>query len=170
MTTTTTPTTPAIALHERPLLTELPVEHLCDFSVDLEPAQLIATPVGTRMTFIARGGRVEGARLRGEILPGGGDWLVVGTDQIGRVDVRATVRTHDGALIHYESRGVIKIPADGLERLNRGERIPFEDSYVRTTPRFETADERYAWLNELVVVGYNELSPNHIDYRMYKVL
>ena len=163
-------TTEAIWLLERPLLTELAVEHLCDFSVDLEPAQVIATPVGTRMTFIARGGRVQGPRLRGEILPGGGDWMMVGADQIGRVDVRATVRTEDDALIHCESRGVIKIAADGLERLTRGERLPFEETYVRTTPKFETSDERYTWLNELVIVGHNELSQDHIDYRMYTVL
>jgi hypothetical protein len=163
-------TTGAISLRERPRLTELPVEHLCDFSVDLQPAQLIATPVGNRMTFIVRGGRVEGPKLRGEILPGGGDWLMVGTDQIGRVDARATVLTEDDALIHFESRGIVKIPADGLERLNRGERLPFQETYVRTTPRFETADERYAWLNELVIVGHNELSQDHIDYRMYRVL
>jgi hypothetical protein len=34
------------ALNQLPLLSELPVEHLCDFSVDLEPAQLIGTPSG----------------------------------------------------------------------------------------------------------------------------
>jgi hypothetical protein len=157
-------------LNDLPLLSELPVEHLCDFSVDLEPAQLIGTPIGTRMTFIARGGVVEGAKIKGELLPGGGDWLMVGTDLIGRVDIRATVRTDDGALIHYESRGVIKIPPDGPTRLANGERLPFEETYARTTPKFETADERYAWLNEIVVVAYAELSPDHIDYRMYRVL
>ena len=157
-------------LFEHPLLSELPVEHLLDMAVDLEPAQPIATPVGARMTFIARGGSVTGPRIEGELLPGGGDWLLVGSDGIGRVDVRATIRTHDGALIHYETRGVIKIPADGLERLAAGERLPFADTYVRTTPKFETADERYAWLNGIVVLGYNELSPDHIDYRMYRVL
>lgn len=157
-------------LLERPKLTELPVEHLCDFMVDLEPAQAIATPVGARMTFIAKGGRVKGPRINGEILPGGGDWLMVGSDQIGRVDVRATVRTDDGALIHYTAGGVIQIPPDGLERLDAGERLPFEETYVRTTPRFETADERYAWISGIVVVGLNELSKDHIDYRMYKVL
>ncbi len=157
-------------LLERPKLAELPVEHLCDFEVELEPAQLIATPVGARMTFIAKGGRVTGPKLNGEVLPGGGDWLLVGSDRVGRVDVRATVRTDDGALIHYTAGGVISIPADGLERLQAGERLPFEETYVRTTPRFETADERYAWLNGIVVVGYNELSKDHIDYRMYRVL
>lgn len=157
-------------LLEHPLLTELPVEHLLDMAVDLEPAQPIATPVGARMTFIAKGGSVTGPRIKGELLPGGGEWLLVGSDGIGRVDVRATIRTDDGVLIHYETRGVISIPPDGLERLAAGERLPFAETYVRTTPKFETADERYAWLNEIVVLGYNELSPDHIDYRMYRVL
>ena len=157
-------------LFEHPLLSELPVEHLLDMAVDLEPAQPIATMVGARMTFIVKGGSVTGPRIKGEVLPGGGDWLLVGSDGIGRVDVRATIRTDDGVLIHYETRGVITIPSDGLERLAAGERLPFADTYVRTTPKFETADERYAWLNGIVVLGYNELSPDHIDYRMYRVL
>jgi Protein of unknown function (DUF3237) len=153
-----------------PLVNELPVQHLFDMHVDLEPAQPIATPLGARMTFIARGGVVDGPSLQGELLPGGGDWLLVGSDSVGRVDVRATIRTHDGALIHYEARGIIKIPADGLARLAAGEVLPFAETYVRTTPKFETADERYAWLSEIVAVGYNILSPNHIDYRIFKVL
>jgi hypothetical protein len=153
-----------------PLVTALPVEHLFDMHVDLRPAQVIPTPVGTRMTFITTGGAIDGPKLRGELLPGGGDWLLVGSDGVGRADIRATIRTHDGALIHYESRGIIKVPADGLERLGAGELLPFDETYVRTTPKFETADERYAWLTEVVAVGYNVLSPNHIDYRIYRVL
>jgi hypothetical protein len=62
--------------------------------VDLLPAQPITTPVGTRMTFITTGGVIDGPRLRGELLPGGGDWLVVGSDGTGRVDVRATRVNH----------------------------------------------------------------------------
>jgi hypothetical protein len=153
-----------------PLVDALPVEHLFDMHVDLEPAQPISTPVGARMTFIAKRGVIDGPHLRGELLPGGGDWLLVGSDGVGRVDVRTTLRTHDGALIHYEARGIIKIPADGLERLAAGELLSFEETYVRTTPKFETADERYAWLSEVVAIGYNILSPNHIDYRIYRVL
>jgi len=165
-----TPATAAPPLLDRERLSELPVEHLLDMAVDLEPAQAIPTNVGARMTFIAKGGTVEGPRIKGELLPGGGDWLMVGDDAIGRIDVRATIRTDDGALIHYEAAGVIDIPADGIERLAGGERLSVDETYVRTTPRFETADERYSWLNGLVVVGVNELSPDHIDYRMYRVL
>ena len=154
---------------ERPVLSELPVEHLFDMTVDLEPAQLIGTAVGNRMTFAAKGGRVTGPKLNGELLPGGGDWLVVGSDLIGRVDVRTTIRTDDDALIHYAALGVISIPPDGLARLQAGERLPFEDTYIRTTPRFETSDERYAWLSGLVTVAYNELSKDQVDYRVYRV-
>ena len=163
-------TTVAKPADQLPLYDRLPAEHLFDMHVELQPAQLISSTLGTRLTFITNGGVIEGPRLRGELLPGGGDWLLVGTDQIGRVDVRATLRTHDGALIHYEARGVIKVPADGLDRLAAGEVLPFDDTYVRTTPTFETADGRYLWLNEIVAVGYNILSPNHIDYRIYRLL
>jgi Protein of unknown function (DUF3237) len=167
---TTVATDTAAPADQLPLFDRLPAEHLFDMHVDLQPAQLISTPVGTRLTFITKGGVIDGPRLRGELLPGGGDWLLVGADQVGRIDVRATLRTHDDALIHYETSGVIKIPADGLDRLAAGEVLPFTQTYVRTTPRFETADDRYAWLNEIVAVGYNILSPDHIDYRVYRVL
>lgn len=109
----------------------MPVEHLCDISVD---------------------------------------WLAVGAHGVGRVDVRATIRTHDGALIHFESRGVIKIPDDGLPRLAAGQALSFEETYVRTTPMFDTADHRYDWLSQMVALGYNVFSPDHVDYRVYRAL
>lgn len=160
----------ATPVYQLPLIDSLPVEHLFDMHVNLQPAQPITTPAGMRMTFITTGGVIAGPKLQGELLPGGGDWLLVGSDGVGRVDVRATIRTHDDALIHCEARGIIKVPADGLERLAAGEVLGFDETYVRTTPTFETADERYAWLSGLVTVGYNVLSPNHIDYRIYRVL
>lgn len=162
--------TASTPVDQLPLVDALPVEHLFDMHVNLQPAQPITTPVGVRMTFITTGGIIDGPKLQGEILPGGGDWLIVGNDGVGRVDVRATLRSHDGVLIHYEARGIIKVPADGLQRLAAGEVLAFDETYVRTTPKFETADERYAWLSDLVAVGYNVLSPNHIDYRIFQVL
>ncbi|MGE5698380.1 MAG: DUF3237 domain-containing protein [Candidatus Sericytochromatia bacterium] len=153
-----------------PLLDTLPVQHLCDMHVDLEPAHFIASPFGTRLTFVTKGGAIDGPGLQGQILPGGGDWLIVGSDRVGRIDVRATIRTHDGELIHFETHGIVKIPTDGMQRLTAGEVLPFDETYVRTTPKFETATERYGWLSEVIAVGYNILSPNHIDYRIYTLL
>jgi Protein of unknown function (DUF3237) len=148
-------------LNELPLVGELPVEHLLDISVELEPARLIPTPVGTRYILLAKAGRFEGPGLKGELVPGSGDWLNFGTDGIGRLNVHAILRTDDGALIQMEALGVCRVPTDAQE---------FADSYIRDTPKFETGDERYAWLNEVCAVGYNSFSPNHVDYRIYKIL
>src|SRR5918995_1171954 len=91
-------------LFDRALINALPVEHLCDLSIDLELGQVISTPLGTRLTFVVKGG---------------GDWVSLGADGISRMDVRATMRTHDGVLIHYESHGVLRYPPDGRQRLAR---------------------------------------------------
>jgi hypothetical protein len=163
-------TTDATYLEELPKLSALPVEHLADMSVDLESPQLISSPVGDQLVFIVKGGRIHGPGISGEVLPGGGDWLRAGTDGIGRLDVRVTISTDDGALIGYTSRGLIRVPDDGLARLAAGERLSFAETYVRTTPKFETADERYAWISTVVAIGYGLLPPNGVDYRIYKVL
>lgn len=160
----------ATPLFGRALIDALPVEHLFDLSIDLELGQTIPTPLGTRLTFVVKRGRFEGPRLRGEMLPGGGDWVSLGADGISRMDVRATLRTDDGVLIHYESHGILKFPADGRQRLARGERISVDESHIRPTPRFETSDERYAWLCGIVTVGYGEYGQGRIDHRMYRVL
>jgi hypothetical protein len=157
-------------LFERPVDASLAVEHLFDMAVDLEPPHVYETPMGTRLTYVTKHGVVRGPHLRGELLPGGGDWVVLGSDGVSRLDVRGTIRSDDGALIHYSTLGVARLPSDGRDRLTRGGRIPFEESYIRTTPRFETSAERYAWLSGQVCVAVNEFSAGHIDYRIYRLL
>jgi hypothetical protein len=171
MTNATTPAADRVTpLFDRALINALPVEHLCDLSFELELGQVISTPLCTRLTFVCKGGRFKGPRFRGEVLPGGGDWVSAGADGISRMDVRATLRTDDGVLIHYESHGILKFPADGRERLAKGERLPFDETYVRPTPRFETSDERYKWLCGIVTVGYGEYGLGRIDHRMFRIL
>ena len=160
----------AAMLFDTPLLGALPVEHLCDLYVDLERPVIIPTPRGTLAPYVGTGGRLDGPRLRGAFLPGSVDWAVHGTDGIGRLDIRGAIRTDDDALIYFESRGVTKFPPDGRQRLANGERLPFAETYLRTTPKLETSDERYTWVNELALVGYNELSPGRIDWRIYRLL
>ncbi|MDQ0013268.1 hypothetical protein J2W23_001647 [Variovorax boronicumulans] len=158
------------ALFEQPLLEAMPVRHLCDLRVDLETPIVVPTPRGTLVPYIGKGGRLDGPKLRGEFLPGSVDWVAIGADGISRLDIRGAMRTHDGALVYFESKGVAKLPADGRARLAKGERLAFSETYLRTTPKLETSDERYAWLNGLVLIGYNELSAGRIDFRIYQVL
>ncbi len=39
-----------------------------------------------------------------------------------------------------------------------------------TAPRFETGDERYAWLNDLVCVGEGKRTETGVAYRVYAVV
>lgn len=147
---------------------------LCDWSITLEPAQLVPSPFGLRTTYVIRAGRCTGERLRGRFLPGGGDWVLLGPDGVGRLDVRATLETHDGALIHVTSLGVASLPPAAAAQLAAGELVPWDAMHVRSTPRFETADERYAWLNAVVAVAVNDLGPNteaahHVGYRLWEL-
>src|SRR5438105_15587571 len=76
----------------------LDLEMLFDGHVDLEPPQdLGTTPLGARRIFIVKGGTFEGPKLLGTVLPGGGDWWLGLSNQAGELDVRATLRTEDGA-------------------------------------------------------------------------
>jgi hypothetical protein len=160
----------AVALHETEVFNWLPVRHLCDWSVELEPVQVVPTPVGTRMIYVLRRGTCTGERLRGEFVPGGGDWLLVGQDSVARVDVRVTLRTDDGELIFVTNSGVISMSPEALERLGQGETIRWDEMYTRTVPRFETSSEKYGWLTSIQAISINEIGPDRIDYRIYEVL
>src|SRR5207244_1759752 len=62
-------------------------------------------PLGRRILFGAAGGTFEGPRLRGEVMPGGGDWALFRADGAMSLDVRLTLRTHDDALVHMTYGG-----------------------------------------------------------------
>ncbi|WP_092808801.1 DUF3237 domain-containing protein [Rhodococcus globerulus] len=158
------------SLRESAVLASLPVEHVADMSVELEAPQVFRTAIGTRMTYVTKGGQLLGPRLRGELLPGGGDWVLTDSNGVSHLDVRGTIRTDDGVLIHYAAGGVSRLPSGGRATLADGGRIPFGESYIRTTPRFETSDERYSWLSAGVHVAVNELSAGHIMYRIFRLL
>ena len=75
----------------------LKTDFLCDLSADLEvPQDIEITPRGTRRIIYVKGGTFQGPRLKGEVLPGGGDWLLVRPDGTSELDVRSTLRTDDG--------------------------------------------------------------------------
>jgi hypothetical protein len=103
-----------------------------------------AGPHGTRTTFPIVGGSFEGERLRGKVLPGGDDWTVQRADGVVELDLRVTLETDDGALIHMTFEGIRDDAAAS-------------GPYFRTLPRFETAAAKYAFLNRLLAVGVGEI-------------
>lgn len=146
-------------------------EVLFEVSVDLEPPQQVgATPHGNRQIFYVKGGTFEGPRVRGEVLPGGGDWLLVRPDGAGELDVRGTLRTDDGHLIYTYYRGILSVPPEVMQRMAKGEAIDPSEYYFRTTPVYETASEKYGWLNRTVAVAVGRLAPNRVSYSVYAVM
>ena len=86
------------------------------------------------------------------------------------LDVRLTLKTHDGALIYMTYRGLRHGPAEVMQRLNAGEPVDPALYYFRMTPIFETSDERYAWLNRLVSVATGRREATGPIYQVFEVL
>ena len=120
---------------------------LCTMSVELrKPFVLKGTPAGNRFVFEVASGTVNGERLNAKIVgPFGADWLVVGPDGTGTVDVRMLMETDDGALVLIAYNG----------RVDMG-----NQAHVYSAPRFETGDERYLWLNKIQAVAKGSLAEN----------
>ena len=144
--------------------------HEFTFTAVLAPAVPVGPgPLGMRRIREVTGGAVVGERIRG-VVGGGGDWVLVGPDGWGRLDVRLTIHTHDGAHLYVQYFGVIEYN-DAAHAANAGERSSdFDDHYFRTAPRLETGDERYTWVNRTVFVADGRLHPGPVvEYRVHRV-
>ena len=117
------------------------------------PLSVGVTPLGERRIIPIIGGRFEGERLAGDVLPGGADWQLVRPDGTALLEARYTLRTRDGALVYVRNRGVRSGSPEVLARLARDEAVDPASYYFRTVPQFETGAPLYAWLNDLVAVG-----------------
>ena len=146
------------------------LEHLYDMHADLEAPQVLAgTPAGVRQIFIVKGGTVEGPRIKGKILPGGGDWAMVRSDGAVQLDVRATLQTDDGALIYGTYGGLIVAEPAIFGRLFQGEDVPLDEYYFYINPMFQTGAPKYAWLNQVIAVGRGKAVPGGVEYRVWAI-
>jgi hypothetical protein len=109
-------------------------------------------PLGQRRIIPIIGGHFAGEGLRGEVLPGGADWQIVTSEGVAMLEARYTLKTHDGALIYLQNRGLRHGPPEVLAAIGRGEAVDPTSYYMRTTPIFETASPSYAWLNRIVAL------------------
>ena len=118
---------------------------------------LEGTPAGGRYIFEVGSVEVEGQRVRATLKGrAAADWLVVGPDGTGTLDVRALLETHDGALVYAQYNGRVDLAA--------GAGAP-----VYATPRFETGDERYRWLNKIQAVGKGAFDGTTLVYELFEL-
>src|SRR5689334_25341486 len=106
------------------------------------PQKIGAVPHGTRVTAPIASGHFEGPRLRGKVLPGGGDWLLLRSDGVLELDLRITLETDDHALIHMTFQGLRHGRPAAIAALGRGEIVDPASYYFRTVPRFEASTEK----------------------------
>ena len=129
-----------------------------------------AAPLGWRGIYPVDGGRFEGPRLSGKVLPNGADWVIRRSDGVTLLDVRLGLQTTDGAMIAMSYPGLFYIADSAAERYRRGEPVAYDEAYVRTTPRFETADPRYDWLNRIIAVANGGPPGSSPTYQVFAIL
>jgi hypothetical protein len=144
---------------------------LFEMNLEIGPATAVGnTPGGKRFIAPVIKGTFAGPRLRGQVLPGGGDWVIQRPDHVFQLNVRLTLETEDGALIYTTYRGARHGSRDVMRRIAAREPVAAEAYYFRTTPYFETASESYAWLNRIVSVGVGQDRPDGVTYAVHEIL
>jgi len=130
---------------------ELESAFLMELSLD------VADQLDTGHTSIApvTGGTFGGPRLQGTVRDGGADWItqVAGHSSL---DVRITLDTDDGDIIYMTYTGVVHRADSGL--------------YWRVRPIFQTASEKYNWLNHIVCIGKSKQISGKVAYDVFEIL
>lgn len=129
---------------------------------------------GNRVIFLVKGGTFEGPSLRGRVVPdAGADWIRIRPDGVGLIDVRFSLETYDNALLYVHWEGRVWAAPEDTEYAFDVEK-PDDPTgawryYFRSTPQFETGDERYSWLNDIVTVCKSRTGNGGPIHRVYAV-
>jgi hypothetical protein len=154
---------------------EIGTEFLFEARISLTNQMHIGqTPDGYRMIVNVAGGRFEGPRLNGEVIPmSGADWSRIRADGTGALDVRMCLRTDDDALLYVHWHGLMVV-----DEANREYALDFDKSddpdgadryYFRACPQIETGDARYSWLNNLICVTRSRTGDGGVIHRVFAI-
>ena len=133
-----------------------------------------ALPDGQRVIYFIKGGTFEGPHLSGRVIPdAGADWIRIRPDGTALLDVRFCLETHDNELIyvHWQGRSW-SAPEDTAYAFDVEK--PDDPAgawryYFRTAPLFETAAEKYSWLNNIIAVSKSRTGDGGPIHRVYAV-
>lgn len=149
----------------------LPHTHLMTLTLDVAFRDAVTVgPVasGIRRIVPVTGGRFEGERLSGVVLPGA-DWATIRSDGAIGIDVRLTLKSSDDKAIYLAYAGRFIAPPEAMARFRRGEQMSRADYSIATHARFECGDPQYCWLNDVIAVGVGEQIPTGVIYRIFAV-
>jgi len=138
-----------LALHAQ--TTKISTEYLMTIYAPLDPIHTVDSSL--YIYNVKPGGWVKGPKINGTLVPPGADWLRVMPSGVSRLDVRATIKTDDGALIYMSYNGIIKDTKESEARTDKGEVLTSKDHYFVIAPTLETSSEKYDWLNGVQCIG-----------------
>lgn len=125
----------------------------------------------TRGAVYVAGGTIEGPDIRGTVIPlSGADWPLRRPDGVLDFDARYLLRTDDGAVIYMQNRGYRWGPPEVMAALSRREPVDPSAYYMRTAPKFDAPEGRYAWLSHFIFVGVAEKTPTGNSISYFKLL
>lgn len=146
------------------------LEHVATLVVEVgAPQEIGQTPQGMRRVIPILAGTVEGARLRGRILPGGADFQSIRSSTFTDIHARYVIETPEGHRVYVENTGIRTGSAEDIARLARGEAVDPSRIYFRTTPRFETAEPTLAWLHDSLFVGTGARFPDRVELQFFRL-
>ena len=131
--------------------TKITTEYLMTLYAPLDPPQRIDSSLV--IYNVRSGGWVKGARIKGALIAPAADWVRIMPDGSVRNDVRATIKTDDGALIYITYNGIVSRSKEVTERLAAGNVITAADEYFVTAPTMQTSSRTYSWLNHVHCIG-----------------
>jgi hypothetical protein len=134
-----------------------------------EPISTQVTPQGEVRVVPFASGRFEGKGLRGRMLAGGADWQRVRSDGVLEIRAHYMLETDEGERIEVISEGIRVASPEVLDRLARGDDVPADLYYFRTFVRLNTASERLAHLNRMLVVSFGQRRKLSVHLDFYAV-
>jgi hypothetical protein len=137
------------ALHAQ--TTKLSTEYLMTLYAPLEAGQAVDATL--YIYNVRPRGWVKGPKINGTLVAPSGDWFRVLPSGVSRLDVRATIKTDDGALIYLTYNGIFKDTKESEDRANKGEILRSQDLYFMIAPTMQTSAKRYEWLNGVQCIG-----------------
>lgn len=149
--------------------TKISTEYLMTLYAPLDAAQAIDPSL--YVSNVRPGGWVKGPRINGTLLAPGGDWFRVLPSGASRVDVRATIKTDDGALIYISYNGIYMDSEETEARAGKGEVLTSKDMYFVIAPTMQTSAKKYEWLNGVQCIGKmaSYKSDSYVKYDIFVV-
>lgn len=149
---------------------EIRTEFLFTIALEVQGFTLGDTPYGSRRIFRFDSGNFEGPKLRGIVLPGGGGSALTRHDDVLEIEARVTLETSENQQISMSWKGFRHGPKEVIDRVNRGEIVDPATYYFRTTPYFETASEKYAWMNRICSIATGSRTASARTIQVFQVL